>query len=188
MGLDMYLTRKVYIGGKYDWYNIEGEVNLKKNGNIIPFDNKKIDTINEYAGYWRKANAIHEWFVKNVQAGNDDCGTYVVSQGELKELLELCKTIKNKCELVDGKIKNGQTLKDGKWEDNIEDGKVMTNPEIAEKLLPTRSGFFFGSTDYDEFYMDDIELTIKIIEEAIQRDDELDKIKVDSYYEYHSSW
>ncbi len=143
MGLDMYLTRKVYIGGKYDWNNIEGEIKLKKNGNIIPFDKKKIYTINEYAGYWRKANHIHKWFVKNVQGGIDDCGTYEVSQEELKELLGLCKTIKNKCELVDGKIRNGQTLKDGELVDNIEDGKVMTHPEIAGTLLPTGKGFFF---------------------------------------------
>ena len=25
---------------------------------------------------WRKANAIHNWFVQNVQKGVDDCGVY----------------------------------------------------------------------------------------------------------------
>jgi hypothetical protein len=25
-----------------------------------------------YVGYWRKANAIHRWFVEHVQDGNDD--------------------------------------------------------------------------------------------------------------------
>ena len=28
--------------------------------------------------YWRKANAIHGWFVKNAQQGIDDCRTYSV--------------------------------------------------------------------------------------------------------------
>ena len=35
--------------------------------------------------------------------------------------------------------------------------KVLKNHDLAEKLLPTRSGFFFGSTDYDEWYFKDVE-------------------------------
>ena len=27
----------------------------------------------EQVGYWRKANQIHNWFVENVQDGEDDC-------------------------------------------------------------------------------------------------------------------
>ena len=37
--------------------------------------------------YWRKANAIHGWFVKNVQDDIDNCGCYPVSQDQLRELL-----------------------------------------------------------------------------------------------------
>ena len=33
---------------------------------------------------------------------------------------------------------------------------VLKNHELADKLLPTMSGFFFGSTDYDEDYYDDV--------------------------------
>ena len=33
------------------------------------------DETHEEVGYWRKANAIHGWFVRNVQNGKDDCGT-----------------------------------------------------------------------------------------------------------------
>ena len=32
----------------------------------------------------------------------------------------------------------------------------MKNHELADKLLPTMNGFFFGSTDYDEYYYDDV--------------------------------
>ena len=35
--------------------------------------------------------------------------------------------------------------------------KVLKNHELAKKLLPTRSGFFFGSTDYDDWYFNDVE-------------------------------
>lgn len=35
--------------------------------------------------------------------------------------------------------------------------KVLADHSLAEELLPTTSGFFFGSTDYDEWYFKDIE-------------------------------
>lgn len=35
--------------------------------------------------------------------------------------------------------------------------EVLADHSLAEKLLPTQSGFFFGSTDYDEWYFKDVE-------------------------------
>lgn len=35
--------------------------------------------------------------------------------------------------------------------------KVLENHSLAETLLPTMKGFFFGSTDYDEYYFDDVQ-------------------------------
>lgn len=43
--------------------------------------------------YWRKANAIHKWFVDHVQGGKDDCGTYLVTREQLQELLETCNRV-----------------------------------------------------------------------------------------------
>lgn len=34
--------------------------------------------------------------------------------------------------------------------------QVLENHELAEELLPTQSGFFFGSTEYDEYYFEDV--------------------------------
>ena len=39
-------------------------------------------------GYWRKANAVHNWFVDNVQDGNDGCKHYWVSKEDLQKLLD----------------------------------------------------------------------------------------------------
>jgi len=55
----------------------------------------------------------------------------------------------------------------------------LENKDMAQQLLPTSSGFFFGSTDYDEYYYQDIEDTIKIIEPLIESDGDI---------YYHSSW
>jgi hypothetical protein len=32
--------------------------------------------------------------------------------------------------------------------------RVLQNPDLAKELLPPRPGFFFGSTDIDEYYME----------------------------------
>lgn len=34
--------------------------------------------------------------------------------------------------------------------------EVLTNHELAEKLLPARAGFFFGNTEYDNSYYEDV--------------------------------
>lgn len=34
--------------------------------------------------------------------------------------------------------------------------EVLRKKSLAETLLPTEGGFFFGSTDYDEYYFDDV--------------------------------
>jgi hypothetical protein len=59
--------------------------------------------------------------------------------------------------------------------------KVQADHSLAESLLPSASGFFFGGTEYDEWYFNDIDNTIKIIEECLTDDGGDD-------FEYSSSW
>lgn len=35
--------------------------------------------------------------------------------------------------------------------------QVLADSSKAEELLPTMAGFFFGSTDYDKYYFQDVE-------------------------------
>lgn len=35
--------------------------------------------------------------------------------------------------------------------------KVLEDHSLAKELLPTMSGFFFGSTEYDKYYFEDVE-------------------------------
>ena len=57
---------------------------------------------------------------------------------------------------------------------------VKLDHSQAEELLPSASGFFFGNTDYDEFYYGDIEHTIVILKEALS--------DTNADYYYSSSW
>lgn len=59
--------------------------------------------------------------------------------------------------------------------------QVRDDNSKAEELLPSQSGFFFGSTKYDEWYYKNIQYTIEILEKALE-DKEAD------CFEYHSSW
>lgn len=59
--------------------------------------------------------------------------------------------------------------------------EVMDNPSKAEELLPRQSGFFYGSTEYDEYYFDGVENTISIIEYALSD-------KNADHFTYSSSW
>lgn len=85
MSLDMYLTKNTYIGG--------ADNKLKISGIKSHVDLSRAKHITEDIAYWRKANAIHKWFVDNVQDGQDDNRSYDVSIEQLKELLELCKKV-----------------------------------------------------------------------------------------------
>lgn len=58
--------------------------------------------------------------------------------------------------------------------------KILNDNSLAEELLPTASGFFFGGTEYDEWYFKDIENTIEVLKEALSSD------SGDFYYS--SSW
>lgn len=131
--------------------------------------------------YWRKANAIHSWMVKNVQDGNDNCGNYEVEVGKLVELRDICRRIADECPLVDGLVRNGERLTHGGFEPIVEQGKVMSNTELAEELLPTTSGFFFGSTDYDQWYYSDVKWTADQLDLILGMLNAVD----DHYWTYH---
>lgn len=47
------------------------------------------------------------------------------------------------------------------------DGLVVEDPSVAQQLLPTQAGFFFGSYEYDEWYVKQIDETIEIIENLL---------------------
>ena len=153
MGLDMYLSKKTFIGAQYEHRNVVVNIDITIDGKPAKINPKKVSYIEEAAMYWRKSNGIHQWFVDNCQGGQDDCQPYDVSLDKLKELLEVCK-------------------------------QVQADHSKAEELLPTQSGFFFGSTEYDEWYFQDIDETITGLEELIAEHSPED----DPYYVYQASW
>lgn len=180
----MYLYKKTYV---QNWDHMTPEekttITVRRGGKILKGVNtKKITYLVENAGYWRKANQIHSWFVQNVQDGEDDCQTYYVSREKLGELLAVVRQVLEASELIDGEVINGYNIgKDGERKPIMEKGKYIKDSSVAAELLPNAEGFFFGSTEYDQYYYDDLKLTEEMLVEALSDDSDAD-------FEYHSSW
>jgi len=134
MGLDMYLETEQYVSD----FNNNGKelIDSIQKCSFNGLGDFKPKSVTYELAYWRKANAIHSWFVKNVQGGRDECQSTFVSQEKLKELKEICE-------------------------------KVLENIELADELLPTAAGFFFGSNYYDEWYTSQLEYTIKTLDNIL---------------------
>lgn len=160
MGLDMYLEKEHYIGGQYQHVGAEGVIQIKtKTNRVLNLDPKKVASINEHVGYWRKANQIHNFFVTKAQDGRDECQRSYVPNDLLIELRDTCKAI------LRAKVEYGMS-----------DPKTL---DLINTQLPPTAGFFFGMTDINEYYFQDLEDTIEILKD-VERD------KGDYYYQ--ASW
>lgn len=156
MGLDMYLYGSLYVGGEYRHDGSVIDIAETKDmhcGNAISVPVSDISSISLEVGYWRKANAIHNWFVEKLAEGVDDCQQIPVSLDDLKELKGLCL-------------------------------EVLADHKKADDLLPSTGGFFFGSTEYGEWYYKDLKETVKIVDKAVLMDAKYNGL--DFYYE--ASW
>ena len=63
---------------------------------------------------------------------------------------------------------------------------ILAEPELAPTLLPTKNGCFFGSTEYDDYYMDDLRSTVLQLERALQLKGDVGPRMWD--FEYTASW
>lgn len=130
MGLDMYLNAKRFL-----WHN-ESELADKLTENFPELGEAKIKEVTAQAMYWRKSNAIHKWFVDNVQQGVDDCGNYEVSREQLMELLSVIEMVLDDNGLASemlppqsGFFFGSNDIDDWYWED------LKSTKEQLEKLL-----------------------------------------------------
>ena len=104
--------------------------------------------------YWRKANQIRRWFVDHLNDfdPSDNLGKYDVSREVLQDLIDDIDYV-------------------------LEDESI----ERAEEVMPTGSGFFFGNTEYDEYYFDSLKRTREQIQEILDTTSEEDEI-------YYTEW
>ena len=63
--------------------------------------------------------------------------------------------------------------------------QVLADPSKADELLPPQSGFFFGSTDVDEWYLDQLKYTVERLDVLFELPQVKDR-NIEFYYS--SSW
>lgn len=209
MGLDMHLSAQKFIPGGYEHYRNDYIHEQGKPTRIVPkasadlpeeaklfdriirtlgfgtfktfkknFPEGNSLTISIGVAYWRKANAIHKWFVDNVQDGRDECQESYVTTQDMQTLLDLVTAILatvDKGEPVVEKGWNGSNFT------SYPNAKLDVN--LAQALLPTQEGFFFGSYDYDQWYIADLENTRDQLTSILKNK------KLEGYdFYYQSSW
>jgi len=161
MGLDMYLSGSRYISS----YNPMPEetvlVEAVREGLNLPECETPLASVETTIIQWRKANAIHKWFVDNCQEGEDkNCERTSI---ELPAL-----------ELLHGTL-----------------AQLLDHDESkATLLLPPCAGFFFGGTELDECYWNEVDRTHAVLGEWIDfiKKDLLRKNSWGWDLYYQSSW
>jgi hypothetical protein len=149
VGLDMYLEVRKYVS-RMDFSTPGKPTDSQEYRDLIANAPVGIDKYSDFGGisisypvgYWRKANAIHGWFVSNVQGGEDNCQPHHVYREQLSELAETCDL------LLRAPVGAG-------YEDLVND------------ILPPTQGFFFGGYEIDEYYREDIKYTKEMIDHVL---------------------
>lgn len=108
---------------------------------LIRRDKVSSETIDDEAAYWRKANQIRQWFVVNTNYPKDGNTT---PHNVTREQL---KNLVSDCR------------------------KVIECKELAEKILPPSFGYWFGSTDIDDYYFDTVRETVGMVNRVIEETD-----------------
>lgn len=108
----------------------------------------------EELGYRRKFNALHWYIVDNFGGGNDACDPISLTKENVEQIITTLKA-------------------------------VLAKPTKAnaKKLLPPHEWFFFGGTEYDEYYFEDCKSALDIFEEILM---EYEDDRGDIYYQ--ASW
>ena len=91
--------------------------------------------------YWRKANSIHNWILKETGTPSD----FNVNDNDIELTKDMLIKFVEQAETV---------LRD-------------RSDKTSERLIPSCSGFFFGNTAYDEWYYKDIESTAEKLKQLI---------------------
>jgi hypothetical protein len=162
MGLDMYLSAEKNLSayshrGLLDRERLESVLKTAGVSRSMLSKQSPFATLSVSVMYWRKANAIHQWFVDNFGNGVDECQQIGVPRDGLEALLNLCDIILGASE--------------------------ANRNAIAEEHLPPQAGFFFGSTEIDEWYWKDLEETRDSLKRILAN-----KSLADCDFTYQASW
>ena len=158
MGLDMYLYRRQYVGG-WEWKTVETDGREKA----------LYDNIIDYLGVDRVEASPHAYI--------DVCVAYWRKANQVHKWF--CDLDGGRDECQDIRVPREKLVE-------LRDlcAAVIEQPAMAANVLPTQPGFFFGSYEYDEWYMEDMKLTVKQLDAILSSVKETDWVD----FIYRASW
>lgn len=154
MGLDMYLSAEKYVSGS-DY----------REGDKEQFD-EIVRTLN--------AEKFVGGFVPNVQVQ--------VSVGYWRKVNSVHQWFVDNCGQGEDDCRPYYVAREKLIELRDLCQQVLDNPKDADELLPTQSGFFFGATEYDEYYFADIKDTVEQLNKVLA------EVPEGWDFEYRASW
>lgn len=161
MGLDIYVNR---LRRKYgnvnefatDYKAFNKKVDAEWENSTLTYEKieKKYDNLNpritKILAYFIKVNFLVSWFEKHCGLDNNEIFS-IFGKADIADLIETCEEVLTHREKDEDK-----------------------GVQFAKDNLPTCSGFFFGSTEYANWYFDDVECVLddfsKIYENATDDD------------------
>jgi hypothetical protein len=204
MGLDMYLYAEKYVSNasdsmveRFPQYAKEREMYREVvkaiGGEMLPTPEYGGMSISKCVGYWRKANAIHGWFVRELADGIDECQRIDVGWDDITRLRDECiNALANRNNAVPTEERTKTISMDDKSPEEMMNvimeewgnQKAKANStvlETSDPLAPT-AGFFFGGTEKDEYYYQDIEHTLDVLNSLLAFND------TEWSFYYRASW
>jgi len=156
MGLDMYLYAKQFVASSV--YSKEEEC-------------KKVKSI---ARLMKGTKFLNDEFLQFAEVKLQIAYWRKANQIH-KYFVDKCGDGKDDCQDM---YVNPDHLKDLLWRCET----VLKDRSRAGELLPPQSGFFFGSTEVDEYYYDDLERTVPVLQNILKNAPESWE------FEYKASW
>ena len=94
MGLDLYISKKIFIGAMYESCGITGEIRLFKHGKEIPVVLENVSYVIEQIYHGHKTWWLLEWLNKELPGGlTGDCEEHQISREELIRLYRACAEV-----------------------------------------------------------------------------------------------
>jgi hypothetical protein len=154
----------------------------------LDIDFCKVKQKRKELSYFRKVNFLVKFFNdKIIEWGSGP----IVDGLDIPITKEWCEELLEKCNKVVDKyneLKASYTLNTNGDNTNLFESKEANDlfAKFASETLPTMAGFFYGSTDYDEWYLDDVKDVIEHLKNNIIS--EFDKLDDDEYIVFNADW
>lgn len=174
MGLDIYFKRVNKIDFQF----------AKKKDTQEAYDELEIEDM----GYFRKVNCLLPFF-----GYEDDCSIHPIEKHQIEQLVSTAKKLLEVYDTISYQL-HLQQIDLNYYKEIYKDNQKMCNERckpvlekmeeiwkqfesVAQEMLPTTTGFFFGSQAYREYYVADLKDIVEIFTKVLDTTDfDIDQI------------